>query len=444
MTRQAQPVSRRIREFRICKYCGNQYKARREQQKFCGSKCYTESRIGRKQCRVDIWTEEEIATLKKLYGQRLPLVEIAQVIGRTRQAVNAKCTTLGLDRGHYRKKWTIDDRQLVEKKLAQGFAVKDIASMLKVTTKALQYQIGKWGLATPPGTQGFSEKASRRNKKLWSDPDHVFNQPEYREKLSANWQDPKSKFNSPEYRQLLSDNAMRVKLIRNYHNEKSTHYRGGYRPDLGFYVRSRWEANIARYLKWLVSRGQIRGFEYEPKTFEFFSIKRGNRTYTPDFRVYNNNGTIEYWEVKGHMDNDSRVKLKRMAKYYPDIKIHLIDKAQYNEIKKWSRLIIGWDDSDLGEIAATKKQIADYLDNDGWYVLVDTPYSLDDEGPFVGVIHIQAIKEARTIFVEVVPPRFLDAHVKSKLQLEILAHGGEYLIAWSVEGVERYLKLTEV
>src|SRR3990172_2886201 len=51
--------------------------------------------------------------------------------------------------------------------------------------------------------------------------------------------------------------------------------KGGTRTDLGFYVRSSWEANYARYLKWLQSNGEIIEWHYEPDTFNFDSIKRG-------------------------------------------------------------------------------------------------------------------------------------------------------------------------
>ena len=61
---------------------------------------------------------------------------------------------------------------------------------------------------------------------------------------------------------------------------KNRRAKGGTRKDLGFYVRSTWEANYARYLKWLQLNGQIEEWAYEPKTFEFVGIKRGSRFYT--------------------------------------------------------------------------------------------------------------------------------------------------------------------
>ena len=56
---------------------------------------------------------------------------------------------------------------------------------------------------------------------------------------------------------------------------------------------------MARYLNWLISRGELVSWEYEPDTFEFVKIKRGSRFYTPDFKLKEMDGSTVYWEVKG-------------------------------------------------------------------------------------------------------------------------------------------------
>lgn len=110
------------------------------------------------------------------------------------------------------------------------------------------------------------------------------------------------------------------------------------------YYRSRWEANYARYLQWLMERGDIQNWEHEPKTYWFENIKRGVRSYLPDFGVTENNGKYMLHEVKGWMDPRSKTKLKRMAKYYPELEIILIDKTGYTSMSKMcSRLIEGWE-----------------------------------------------------------------------------------------------------
>jgi len=109
---------------------------------------------------------------------------------------------------------------------------------------------------------------------------------------------------------------------------------GGKREDLGDrYFRSMWESNYARYLNWLVEHQAIKGWQYEPDTFEF-PVKRGTLFYTPDFKVTNLDGSVEYHEVKGYMDPKSQTQLKRMAKYHPQVKVVVIDQQQYRAVAK--------------------------------------------------------------------------------------------------------------
>lgn len=119
---------------------------------------------------------------------------------------------------------------------------------------------------------------------------------------------------------------------------------GGKRADLGIFFRSRWEANWARYLNWMKDRGEIKDWRYECETFEFAGIKRGSRFYTPDFKVFEKDGSVVFHEVKGWMDQKSATKLKRMAKYHPKVKIVLVEKRQYDDVRKGlCRIIPNWE-----------------------------------------------------------------------------------------------------
>jgi len=146
--------------------------------------------------------------------------------------------------------------------------------------------------------------------------------------------DPNNYVNSEQYRQMLSDKA------------KDQHRRGiiggGYsRGKMGTYningknifFRSLWEANYALYLDFLIKQGEIKKWQFEVDTFWFEKIRRGVRSYKPDFKIFLNNGKIEYHEVKGWMDTKSKTKLKRMEKYYPEIKLIVIDEKSYKDIK---------------------------------------------------------------------------------------------------------------
>lgn len=130
---------------------------------------------------------------------------------------------------------------------------------------------------------------------------------------------------------------------------KNRRSRPGKREDLGIFVRSSWEANYARYLNWLKARGDIKEWAFEPKTFEFDKIKKGTRFYTPDFLITENDGTQVFHEVKGYMDPKSITKLKRMAKYHPTVKLVVIDRKAYVELKnKMSALIPNWEQDGMG------------------------------------------------------------------------------------------------
>lgn len=106
------------------------------------------------------------------------------------------------------------------------------------------------------------------------------------------------------------------------------------------YFRSKWEANYALYLDFLVKQFEIEKWEYETDTFFFEEVKSGTRTYTPDFKIFKYDGSIEYHEVKGYMDAKSKTKLKRMTKYYPETKLILIQQDFYRDMLKKMKGII--------------------------------------------------------------------------------------------------------
>lgn len=99
------------------------------------------------------------------------------------------------------------------------------------------------------------------------------------------------------------------------------------------YFRSGWEVSYAWYLQFLKEKKQILEWEYEPTTFWFESIKRGVRSYLPDFRITRLDGTCWYAEVKGYMDARSRTKIKRFKKYYPQEQLCVIDGSWFAKMR---------------------------------------------------------------------------------------------------------------
>ena len=86
------------------------------------------------------------------------------------------------------------------------------------------------------------------------------------------------------------------------------------------------------YLDFLIKQRQVKSWEFEPDTFWFEKIRRGVRSYKPDFKVITDTGRVEYHEVKGRMDPKSKTKISRMAKYHPAVRLILVDKDAYRDI----------------------------------------------------------------------------------------------------------------
>lgn len=167
-----------------------------------------------------------------------------------------------------------------------------------------------------------------------------------REKSKKNWEKWKKDNSGP----MLEENLQRKSDMMSIRNSLTknpySRCKGGKRKDIGEqYFRSSWEANYARYLNLLIKMKIVDRWEFEPETFWFNDIKRGIRSYKPDFKVWYK-GEINYVfvEIKGWMDNKSKTKIKRFQKYYPQHKLEIVDKKAYKSIKsQWSNSIQNWE-----------------------------------------------------------------------------------------------------
>ena len=78
-------------------------------------------------------------------------------------------------------------------------------------------------------------------------------------------------------------------------------------------IMNQMEARYAGYLDRLKHGGKVVAWAYEA-----VKLRLANRTfYTPDFLVVMADGSIEIHEVKGHWEDDARVKIKVAARMYP-------------------------------------------------------------------------------------------------------------------------------
>lgn len=73
------------------------------------------------------------------------------------------------------------------------------------------------------------------------------------------------------------------------------------------------EAAYAERLELQRRGGIIADWAFQPE-----KLRLADRTfYTPDFRVINVDATVEFHEVKGHWEDDARVKIKVAAAQHP-------------------------------------------------------------------------------------------------------------------------------
>lgn len=316
------------------------------------------------------WTPERDDALRALHGT-MPIIEVANNLATTRCAVRARITALGI-----RKRddaWSEDELETLRaayngleysedldmdglaKRLGRTCtAISLKASRLKLTDKARK------GVRIRKDAPRYETQAERNaavgraTKKRIAEKGHPkgmsgkHHTPEVKAHLSekgrAYW------IGLPEDQRVAhAEKVLRAKIAK-YGVANPEKSRGGWKAgwrevgDQRNYYRSRWEANYARYLEWLRSNGEIAAWKHEPETFWFDGIKRGVRSYLPDFRVWENDGSSKLHEVKGWMDARSKTTLRRMAKYHPSETIIVIREKQYNEIaRKVGPMIHDWE-----------------------------------------------------------------------------------------------------
>lgn len=134
-----------------------------------------------------------------------------------------------------------------------------------------------------------------------------------------------------------------------------TNSKFGLRDDIGHFVRSSWEANVARYYNYL----QV-PYEYEKKIFYFPNVKNGAVNYKPDFYLPDRD---VYIEVKGRMTSKDRTKMKRMKKFHPDVTVELLGKDEYAQLEKeYGKLIPNWEFPSKKKRDAHKEKVTKVLE----------------------------------------------------------------------------------
>lgn len=257
---------------------------------------------------VNAFTEEDAGRLRAEYEAAAAagkLSDLAASMGRTKQFICRKAKELGLTNA----------------RRAKPYLAEDMSARAKAWIAANGHPRGALGLSHSEATKASISEASLR---AWAGRTEA-------ERSSLTLRQMKAR--------VAKSGTLAPKTSRGS-------WKAGWREVGGrrIYFRSRWEANYARYLEWLRCKGQIEAWEHEPETFWFESIRRGVRSYLPDFLVTEANGTQAYHEVKGWMDSRSKTTIRRFRKYYPQHTLIVVDEPAYRAIeRKASPLVGGWE-----------------------------------------------------------------------------------------------------
>lgn len=271
------------------------------------------------------WADWEVELLASTYqaaecGAGIKLDDLAESLGRLKSNICRKARALGLTEQGRPKKLP------EERRMRKPMFLSDDARAQYRSTRMREYiQIN----GHPKGMLGKT----------------------HTEAIKAQIGEKSKTFNAgltEEQRAAMNLKAMRTKVARGTYapERQKTTWKAGWREIGGKrkYYRSRWEANYARYLQWLKEKGRIADWAHEPTTFWFEGIKRGTCSYLPDFLVMELGGAQVYYEVKGWMDDRSKTKIRRMAKYHPTVKLIVIQEKQYMAVAKAvGSLIEGWE-----------------------------------------------------------------------------------------------------
>ena len=314
------------------------------------------------------WTVEADRFLRAKYAKLGP-AEIAELLGTTARRVARRRYYIGAD--PLCRPWKASELKILREwystRRASKLELPKLAKLLKRSEDGITIKAGRIGVSFParkPGrklyrkwpTDEESLAAIRNGCKNWKNghPRGMLgnkHKPEVVEQWRKMMKERYASMSSEEVKAIAAK-GVATKLSRygkagGFGNASNAYSRckRGRRGDLGgMFFRSSWEANYARYLKWLKSIGEIAGWEHEPDNFRFEGVKRGPYTYLPDFKVIECDGSVAYHEVKGWMDAKSRSKIKRMKKFFPNIRLVVIAQKEYTMLaKKVSACIPFWE-----------------------------------------------------------------------------------------------------
>ncbi len=298
-------------------------------------------------------TDEEIL---EAYLRLKSCKKVAKELGMCHQSVHERCVKLKINSKI--NILTEKEKNIIKESYEKGFkrgenTLKQLSTELGRTINFISRYARELGLTSYKRKmeEGMRENISRNRKKWHEENEHprgakgLVHTPEAKKKIAEGL---KNFYKNVSIEEMNEINKKRVTTARK--NGAYNHSRGSWKAawrTIGTkekFYRSRWEANFARFLEFEKKNGFIKEWEHEPQTFWFDKIKRGVRSYLPDFKITKLDGSYFWVEVKGYYDPKSITKIKRFKKYYPKEVLELRDAKWFKENSwKLKVLIPDWE-----------------------------------------------------------------------------------------------------
>lgn len=112
---------------------------------------------------VTLWGPQEEDFIKRNY-EIMSTSDIADVLGRTKNALSHKMRRMGLKTSNY-KAWTASDDEVLRKGILKGMKRSEIASLLNATVGQVNHRVVRLGLYSLP-TPAKVEAEGRPRQKI--------------------------------------------------------------------------------------------------------------------------------------------------------------------------------------------------------------------------------------------------------------------------------------
>lgn len=295
------------------------------------------------------WLEKEDRLLKE--NIQLKIVELAEIIGRSEASIRQRKYILGLKSNKF-PLFTEEEKSIIKEWYTKedGVDLEELSKFLHRPKTSISKIARDMGL-TRYGNYTIKERKKRKEsivtQKNFNDIEHIrarFKGHRHSEESKQKMSERRKIFYSNIPKEVLYERVKRgveTKRKRGIFNTTSNAYsrcKGGFRIDLQHYFRSSWEANVARIFNYKNIK-----WKYETKRFDFTEENQSVLSYQPDFYL----PEVDIWvEVKGWMDEKSKIRLELFKKYYPEEnkKLLLIDSKFYYKLEKiYKPIITNWE-----------------------------------------------------------------------------------------------------